>query len=60
MIDEEARHIIDEIYTRQKKILVDRRADLVRVAAELARKETLSREELDRLLAESQLTAAAY
>jgi cell division protease FtsH len=59
MIDEEIRHIIDEIYTRAKKILTERRADLVRVAAELTHKETLSREELDRLVSESRLTAAA-
>jgi cell division protease FtsH len=59
MIDDEVRHIVDEIYTRAKEILTERRADLVRVAAELTRKETLSREELDRLLSESRLTAAA-
>ena len=60
MIDEEARHIIDEIYRRARKILTERRAKLVRVAGELTRKETLSREELDRLLAPaSQVTAAA-
>jgi len=59
MIDDEVRHIVDEMYTRAKKILTERRADLVRVAAELTRKETLSREELDRILSESRLTAAA-
>ncbi len=59
MIDDEVRHIVDEIYIRVKEILTERRADLVRVAAELTRKETLSREELDRLLSESRLTAAA-
>jgi len=59
MIDEEVRHIIDEIYTRAKKILTRRRADLERVAAELIRKETLNRDKLDRLLSESQLAAAA-
>ncbi|MBZ5699769.1 MAG: ATP-dependent zinc metalloprotease FtsH [Acidobacteriia bacterium] len=59
MIDEEVRHIIDEIYTRAKKILTRRRADLERVAAELIRKETLNRDKLDRLLSKSQLAAAA-
>jgi cell division protease FtsH len=59
LIDEEVRRIIDEIYARAKKILTDRREDLVRVAAELGRKETLNRDELDRLLSESQLAAAA-
>jgi cell division protease FtsH len=59
MIDEEVRRIVDEIYTRTKKILTQRRTDLVRVAAELARKETLGREELDRILSESRLAATA-
>lgn len=59
MIDDEVRHIVDEMYTRAKKILTERHVDLVRVAVELIRKETLSREELDRLLSESRLTAAA-
>jgi AFG3 family protein len=58
MIDEEVRRITDEIYNRVKKILTLRRADLEAVAAELIRKETLNRDELDRLLQESQLHAA--
>jgi cell division protease FtsH len=60
MIDEEVRHITDEIYMRAKKILTERRADLERVAAELIRKETLGRDELDRLLSESTLAAAVF
>ena len=59
MIDEEVRHIIDEIYTRAKEILTRRHADLERVAAELIRKETLDRNNLDRLLSEPQSAAAA-
>jgi cell division protease FtsH len=58
MIDEEVRRITDEIYMRSKKILTQRRVDLERVAAELIRKETLGRDELDRLLSESHLAAA--
>ncbi len=58
MIDEEVRHITDEIYMRAKKSLTERRADLERIAAELIRKETLGRDALDRLLSESQLAAA--
>jgi cell division protease FtsH len=59
MIDEEVRHIVDQIYARAKKILTERRADLVRIAAELSRKETLSREELDQLLSQPRLTVPA-
>jgi cell division protease FtsH len=59
MIDEEARRIIDEIYQRAKAILTRRRAELERVAAELIRKETLDRSELDRLLSLAQPAAVA-
>ena len=58
MIDEEARRITGEIYTRAKGILAQRQEDLKRVAAELMRKETLYRTDLDRLLSQSQPTAA--
>ena len=57
MIDEEARRIVGEIYTRAKGILTERQADLKRIAAELIRKETLYRADLDRLLAQTQPTA---
>jgi cell division protease FtsH len=50
-IDEEERRIIAEIYARVKKILTERRDQLELLAAELIRKETLTREELDRVLA---------
>ncbi len=59
IIDEEARRIIGEIYTRAKAILIRRRAELDRVAAELTRKETLDRGELDRLLSPSNPAEAA-
>jgi ATP-dependent Zn protease len=50
MIDEEVRRITGEIYARAKGILTQRLADLKRIAAELIRKETLYRADLDRLL----------
>ena len=50
MIDQESRCMLDEIYGRVLKILMDRREDLERVAQELMRKETLDREDLHRLL----------
>jgi cell division protease FtsH len=58
MIDEEARRIVGEIYTRAKGILTERQADLKRIAAELIRKETLYRADLDRLLAQTEPNAA--
>jgi cell division protease FtsH len=58
MIDEEARRITREIYTRAKGILTQRQADLKRIAAELIRKETLYRTDLDRLLTQPQSTVA--
>jgi cell division protease FtsH len=54
MIDEEARRMIAEIYARAKGILIERQADVKRVAAELIRKETLYRGDLDRLLTPAQ------
>jgi ATP-dependent Zn protease len=58
MIDEEARRIVGEIYARAKGILTERQSDLKRIAAELIRKETLYRTDLDRLLAQTEPTAA--
>jgi len=58
MIDQEVRRITAEIYTRAKGILTERQGDLKRVAAELMKKETLYRADLDRLLAQTQPTAA--
>jgi cell division protease FtsH len=45
-IDAEVRRIIDETYKRVRKVLLSRREELGRIATELMRKETLSREEL--------------
>ena len=58
MIDEEVRRITGEMYTRAKGILTQRQADLKLVAAELMRKETLYRADLDRLLSQPQPAAA--
>jgi cell division protease FtsH len=54
MIDQEVRRIIAQLYTRAKGILTERAADLKRIAAELIRKETLYRADLDRLLSKPQ------
>jgi cell division protease FtsH len=59
MIDEEARRIIAKIYVRAKGILTERGTDLKRVAAELIKKETLYRKDLDRLLSQPHPAAAS-
>ena len=59
MIDQESRSMLDEIYGRVLKILMDRREDLERVAQELIRKETLDREDLRRLLSPVQERVAS-
>jgi ATP-dependent Zn protease len=51
--------MIAEIYARAKGILIERQADLKRVAAELMRKETLYHGDLDRLLSQPQPAAAS-
>jgi cell division protease FtsH len=58
-IDEEVRRLIDTSYARVTQILTRRRADLDRMAAELVRRETLTRDELEALLATPAQTAAA-
>jgi cell division protease FtsH len=50
LIDEEVRRLIDRAYARVKEILARRRGELERVVAELVRKETLERAELEALL----------
>ncbi len=50
-IDADVREISDRLYRRVKAILTERRADLDLIAAVLIEKETLEREELERLLA---------
>ncbi|MCI0423155.1 MAG: ATP-dependent zinc metalloprotease FtsH [Acidobacteria bacterium] len=52
-IDAEVRRIVDETYERVRGVLLQRREELGRIAAELMRKETLSREELWVLLSPS-------
>jgi AFG3 family protein len=47
------RRIVDETYERVRSVLLIRREELGRIAAELMRKETLSREELWLLLSPS-------
>jgi cell division protease FtsH len=59
MIDEEVRRIVEESYDRVKVILKRRREELERVAAELIRRETLDRDQLEKLLAPHQLAGAA-
>jgi len=50
-IDADVREIMDRLYEGVKSILRERRATLALVTAELIRKETLEREELEKLLA---------
>ncbi len=49
-IDDEVRRLIDAAYTRVKRILAERRDDLERMVAELVRKETLDRADLQAVL----------
>jgi len=59
IIDDEERKIVSQIYSRVKRILTERREELEMLATELIRRETLTREELDRLLASQPLGTAA-
>lgn len=58
-IDEEVSRIVKECYSRVKTILTNRRPDLERIAAELIRKETLERTEIEGLLTTSSSATAA-
>jgi cell division protease FtsH len=58
-IDEDARQIMDESYERVKTILTNRRAELERIAGELIAKETITREEINQLLAQPSQSRAA-
>jgi cell division protease FtsH len=51
-IDQAVRGIVDRIYERVRSTLTTRRRDLDRIAATLIQKETLEREELDKLLSQ--------
>jgi cell division protease FtsH len=62
LIDRESRRIIDRIYTSVQEILSQRRDELEMIAQELMRKETLTHEELGKLLEsgrEPQIAAAS-
>jgi cell division protease FtsH len=58
VIDEEERRIMGDIYARVKAILTERCGQMQKVAAALIQKETLTREELDQLLATQPAAAA--
>lgn len=58
-IDEEVRRLIDAIYSRVRQILTIRRADLDRMADALVKRETLTRDDLQALLADPVEAAAA-
>ncbi len=49
-IDHEVRRIVDEAYTQCKDLLVEKKADIGRVAEELLSKEMLGRDDLVRIL----------
>lgn len=49
-IDEEARHISDQLYQRARTLLTNRMAELKRIAEALIQKETLDRQQIEQLL----------
>jgi cell division protease FtsH len=61
LIDEEVAHLIDRTYKRVKDILSQRHSALERITAELQKRETIDREELEKIVgaAESAPTPAA-
>jgi cell division protease FtsH len=58
-IDDEVRNLVDQAYRRAKAVLVGNRAVLDRLAAMLVEKETVDSEELQELLATSDVKMAA-
>lgn len=50
IIDEEVKGIIDNAYLRTKELLVERRAELEKLAQELLEKEVLFKDDLERLI----------
>jgi cell division protease FtsH len=58
-IDEEVHKLVDECYERSRAIVRSRQKQLERIAAELIEKETLDREDLERLLQPSEPEKAA-
>ncbi|MFN6962324.1 MAG: ATP-dependent zinc metalloprotease FtsH [Pyrinomonadaceae bacterium] len=53
IIDQEVKDLIDSTYDRVKRILTERRRTLDRIANELQRRETIGREELEKIVAET-------
>ncbi len=49
-IDDEVKQILDEAYVQAKSLLVEHRADLDHIAAELLERESLDRQEFEQLL----------
>jgi cell division protease FtsH len=58
-IDDEVRNLVDQAYRRAKSVLVGNRAVLDRLAAMLVERETVDSEELQELLATSDVKMAA-
>jgi cell division protease FtsH len=58
-IDEEVRELVDRAYTRAKEVLVNNRQILDKLAQMLVEKETVDAEELQELLANSDVKMAA-
>ncbi|NJL84810.1 MAG: ATP-dependent metallopeptidase FtsH/Yme1/Tma family protein [Leptolyngbyaceae cyanobacterium SM1_1_3] len=58
-IDSEVRQLVDQAYTRAKQVLTENKAILDRLADMLVEKETVDAEELQALLAESDVRMAA-
>jgi cell division protease FtsH len=52
-IDDEVHNLIEGTYQRVKAILARRRRPLERITSELQKRETIGREELDKLVAEA-------
>ena len=57
-IDNEVRQLVDQAYIRAKKVLVDNRTILDRLASMLVEKETVDSEELQELLVSNEVTMA--
>jgi cell division protease FtsH len=58
-IDEEVRSLVDEAYRRAKEVLVNNKHVLDKLAGMLIEKETVDADELQELLATSDVTMAA-
>ena len=56
MVDDEVKRLVDEAYARAREILMDNRELLDRIAAALLERETIDREDLDRLVKNLPLT----